>query len=106
MSAADRSMSMRQRSASHAAAVDVLAVGSVAGATDRPRCRPFPARLIGPRWPLSPSSAGGGRASELVLDLLTVGDLALVDADRKSTLRVRADPCLENHGAALLAVVR
>src|SRR5207249_6171604 len=46
-----------------------------------------------------------GCCSVLVLDLLPVGDLTLVDAQREAALGIGARPRLEDHRGALLAVV-
>src|SRR4029077_1759300 len=56
-------------------------------------------------WDGLPRRRGRCERSVLVLDLLPVGDLALVDAQRESALRVRARPRLEDHRRPLLPVV-
>src|SRR5262249_21378774 len=43
--------------------------------------------------------------SVLVLDLLSVSDVTLVDAEREAALRVGAHPRLEYHGRAFLSVI-
>lgn len=41
----------------------------------------------------------------LVIDFFPVGDLSLVNPERKSTLGVGASPGLENHGSSFLPIV-